>query len=301
MSPGCQHCYAERLWPKLEGARVKREGGKPRPFTDVQVYPDRLTRPLRWKRPRRIFVNSMSDLFHEDVPNQFVHNVFETMSHATRHTFQILTKRPQRMLDWFTDWTPNAFGLPFPPLPNVQLGVSIEDQETADERIPILLQTPAAVRFISAEPLLGPVNLIRLPAPREVIVEEFGQHGGEFTFNALTDRDDDHFFNRHPKIDWVIAGGESGPRARPSHPDWFRSLRDQCQAADVPFFFKQWGEWIDERPNRRSRISHPTLLRNDNSLDVLMWRVGKKIAGSCLDGREWKEYPKPREFRGDHP
>jgi protein gp37 len=121
-------------------------------------------------------------------------------------------------------------------LPNVWIGVTAENQEQADKRIPLLLQIPAAKRFVSVEPMLGPVDLTDVPVPQAV-------DNRGFSINALTDYDDEHFFNKHPKLDWVICGGESGPEARPVHPDWIRSLRDQCVRAEVPFLFKQWGEW----------------------------------------------------------
>jgi protein gp37 len=185
VSPGCKFCYAERLWPKVDAARVARTGDEPRRFTDVQTY-ERLETPLRWKKPRHIFVNSMSDLFHDDVDDIFLRNVFAVMAMARQHTFQVLTKRASRMREWVGAggraaevfdylrnselgyWAGSA-GLP-PlswPLPNVWLGVSVENQDMADQRIPQLLRTPAAVRFLSCEPLLGPIDLhpTWLPCP----------------------------------------------------------------------------------------------------------------------------------------
>ena len=219
VSPGCAHCYAERL--------SHRFGWTTRPWTarhalaNVQLHPDRLRQPLRWRHPRRVFVNSMSDLFHEQVPDAFLDQVFAGMALAPQHVFQVLTKRPRRAAAWWMDPVrcaritaavaalaerPLAAPLPWP-LPHVWLGVSAEDQRRAAERLPILTALPAAVRFVSCEPLLGPVDL-----------------------QPWLDR-----------LDWVIAGGESGPGARPCDPDWVRALRDQCAAAGVPFFFKQWG------------------------------------------------------------
>lgn len=154
VSQGCKHCYAERVFP-----RAYAKTG--RCFTDVRTHPERLDQPLRWKKPRRVFVNSMSDLFHEDVPDEFIDKVWEIMANAPDHTFQILTKRPARMLAWTGGVDAGKWPmwlLPWP-LPNVWLGVSVEDQATADERIPPLLRTAAAVRFISLEPCLGPVDL----------------------------------------------------------------------------------------------------------------------------------------------
>jgi protein gp37 len=280
VSDGCKHCYAERDWARLAAPRAKPNIYTGRDFTDVRCHPERLDQPLRWTKPRRIFVNSMSDLFHEDIPSEFIAAVFHRMAMAPQHIFQILTKRPERMLNFLTG------GLAFEkPLPNVWLGVSCEDQATADERIPLLLQTPAAVRFISAEPLLGPIDLwpwvnINLPS-------RWPRHA---------------YAPRGPFLDWLIAGGESGPRARPSHPDWFRSLRDQCQAAGVPFFFKQWGEWapftyIDENRKALLRIGYSKheeereCVVGEHSAAINMRRVGKKAAGRSLDGRTWDEYP----------
>jgi protein gp37 len=288
VSPGCKHCYAERLWPKVEGSRVKREGGAPRAFTDVRCHPERLDAPLHWRTPRRIFVNSMSDLFHEDVPSQFIGKIFAVMAVAKSHTFQILTKRPQRMCDVLAEgvvgpvkgeadqtafeiqrekngnrvWTSLRW-----PLPNVWLGVSVEDQATADERIPLLQQTPAAVRFVSYEPALGPVDW---------------RH--EWLAGLLDD-----WLNPRPRIDQIIAGGESGPNARPPHPEWFRSSKEQCQAAGVAFFFKQWGEWA---PDCRCGRDYPckTIDRPPPGKGV-MFRCGKRRAGRLLDDREHNEYP----------
>lgn len=205
VSPGCQHCYAERL--------SHRFGWTTKPWTapyaadNVQLHPERLAQPLRWRQPRRIFVNSMSDLFHDQVPDAFLVEVFATILRAPQHTFQVLTKRPARMRSWMQD-PPRALvrpdGLGWPP-PNLWLGVSVEDQRRAQERLPLLASTPAAVRFVSCEPLLGPVDLAVWLAG----------------------------------LDWVIVGAESGPDARPMDDAWVRTLRDQCQMAGVAFWFKQ--------------------------------------------------------------
>lgn len=288
VSQGCKNCYAERDWKRLSAMPQTVYFG--RKFTDVATHNDRLGQPLRWKRPRRIFVNSMSDLFHLDVPDDFIERVFAVMAHAKQHTFQVLTKRPDRMRH-VARYIADINGRP---LPNVWLGVSVEDQETADERIPILLDTPAAVRWISAEPLLGPINL-------------------------------------HERLDWVVAGGESGPNARPMHPDWLRSLRDQCNAAGVDFLFKQWGEWhtkafltstgepvfrqfdsfqhwvnkartwvnggicLDKNGAELKNGGDMMRARNEDRFPVtIMHRVGKRAAGRLLDGRTWDEYPEAR-------
>ena len=275
VSEGCRNCYAERVLPRTGQS-----------FDKVVCHPDRLDAPLHWKRPIRIFVNSLSDLFHEDVPDEFIAKVFLTMISAKRHTFQILTKRPRRMLD-LLEKPSAAFPLAMmvgDVLPNVWLGVSCEDQHTADERALLLSQTPAAVRFISAEPLLGPISL------KGYIGELWfcNKCGfvGESTQDGKGFHDRCNYFagKQRPLLDWVIVGGESGPMARPMHPDWARSLRDQCQAAGVPFFFKQCGEWREE-PNMPDEHAHVF------SDGTRMGRPGKKAAGRMLDGRTWDEMP----------
>jgi protein gp37 len=261
VSPGCKHCYAETFSERWRGI-------KGHPFEqgfDLRLVPEALDKPLRWKKPRKIFVNSMSDLFHEDVPNEYIAAVFGVMAACPQHTFQVLTKRAKRMREWFaeaarrgetnhstaTGWclahasqrlgnpshefAPGA--LPAWPLPNVHLGVSVEDQERADERIPPLLHTPAAVRWISAEPLLGPVDL----GPPHDMAHE--------SCEAV--------------LDWVVVGAESGRHNRLMRPEWVRSLRDQCTRADIAFFYKQ-----DATP------------------------AGRKIKLPVLDGRQWQEYPR---------
>lgn len=287
VSQGCKNCYAERVFPRAY---------KEREFTDVVCHPERLDQPLRWKRrPRKIFVNSMSDLFHEAVPDEFIADVVRIIRLAKWHTFQVLTKRPERMF------------VPSTPINNLWLGVSVEDQQTAIERIPLLLKTFAAVRFVSYEPALGPVNLRHLDCD--------GHGSQEFLqINALTGRHSDmgRPVEMLPHLDWVIAGGESGPNARPAHPDWFRSVRDQCQSAGVPFFFKQWGEWAPV-PRDDSLPGKPRMVRggdanveisghcemfnrddlsvNNEMIGTPMRRVGKNSSGAFLDGREWKEFP----------
>lgn len=216
VSPGCAHCYAETFAERWRGI----PGHPYEQGFDLRLWPERLGKPLEWKRPRLIFVNSMSDLFHEDIPFDFVVQVFKTMVRAEHHTFQILTKRHERLAELAGD-------LPWPP--NVWMGVSIENRRFV-HRADFLRRTPAAVKFISAEPLLGRLD------------------GLEFD-----------------GIDWVIAGGESGPGHRPVKPDWVRDVRDRTVDAGVPFFFKQWG---GHRP---------------------------KTNGRELDGRIWDEMPPARE------
>jgi len=270
VSPGCANCYIERTPPFRMNGRKFERGAIP-----VQLHRDRLEDPLHWKKPQRVFVNSLSDLFHDDVDDLFILEAFLVMAMASEHTFQVLTKRPERMQrllsaqfmprlwDRLTEKGGNKslFSPDMWPLPNVWLGVSVENQHFADERIPLLLRTPAAVRFLSCEPLLGRLAL----AP--------------FLPETLGDL-------RSSGIDWVIAGGESaGPPARSlvevgairrmvgtkfdriwrpkaDRLEWVREIRDQCAAAGVPFFFKQWGG----APRNTS-------------------------GGELLDGREWREFP----------
>lgn len=302
VSAGCKNCYAYTLHDmrhkaKLEGKKLPDQYLKP--FNHVQIFPDRLRDPLSWKKPGKVFVNSVSDLFHDDVPFEFIGRVWETMGAAHWLTFQILTKRPKRMLEYF-QWCKGEMkragldewwkGINI--LPNVWLGVSVEDQRVADERIPLLLQVPAAVRFLSCEPLLGPVDLrkyLRLSRFKEDYEAMVKQCGGE-------DRIPDHLrWNKElpPMLHWVIGGGESGPRARPCEPDWARALRDDCRMAGVAFFWKQWGEW---GPYNMSRDLPEEMIKllNPKCMDKPMRRHGKKLAGRLLDGREHNEYPGPQ-------
>lgn len=272
VSPGCDHCYAIRTAhrfqehpnPAVASAYAGTEADGD--WTGrVNLVESRRDLPLTWKRPRRIFVNAQSDLFHDQVPDEFIARVWAVMALAPRHTFQILTKRHGRMRsllaspDFHASVSRKVRGhvtlRPLDghgdeaarwPLPNVWLGVSVEDQKRADLRIPALLDTPAAVRWISAEPLLGPVDII----------------------NGLGD-------SWLTGIDWIVVGGESGPGSRPMHPEWARSLRDQCEVAPVPFLFKQWGDYL-----YRGDLDNGTFVR-----------VGKGRAGRILDGRTWDEYP----------
>ena len=208
VSPGCAHCYAETFAERFRGV----PGHPFQQGFDIKLWPARLSLPLKWIDSRRIFVNSMSDLFHEAVPDEFIDQIFDVMRRSSQHIFQVLTKRPERMLDWTRshfltgNGTKNEKGV-WPA--HVWLGVSVENQ-LYTSRIKYLQQTPALIRFLSVEPLLGPVNL-----------EGSSLKG----------------------IHWVIVGGESGPRARPIRPEWVLKIREQCEKHDVPFFFKQWGAY----------------------------------------------------------
>mgnify|MGYP000879394017 CR=1 FL=1 len=329
VSEGCRHCYAEGVAARFSGPGQPYEGlakfvdHKPRWTGEILFIEDVLTQPLRWKKPRKIFVNSMSDLFHEKVQDEWLDRAFAVMALTPQHTYQVLTKRPDRMLEWFKsrgEWPLMSMlfdGLPYTlgekaflrssyanigdipwPLPNVWLGVSVEDQKTADERIPILLETPAAVRWLSMEPLLGPVNLTRIHFRNDQgNMEEWDALDAHPMPNSvepgspIIGADD-------PVIDWVVVGGESGPNARPTHPDWIRLIRDQCQTAGVPFFFKQWGEWspvqyVSDTGKALLKVSCDG--KKETLLDgVNLKRLGKKASGRLLDGREWNEYPEVR-------
>lgn len=293
VSEGCRNCYAFdlhglRYKAKLEGKQLPEQYLKP--FKEIQLFRDRLDQPYRWKRPRRIFVNSLSDLFHPDVPFDFIGQVFSVMGYNDHHTFMVLTKRPARMLEffkWYQDISKDPETESTEPfiLPNVWIGVTVENQQAADERIPLLLQTPASVRFLSCEPLLGEVNLgkwLMSPgwAPSYYDPDNIHGHPNAEPTNEY--------------INWVIVGGESGSKARPMLEDWARGLRDQCQAAIVPYFFKQRGEWMDfQEATCPDRLPASVLRRSPVATydGTEMIRVGKWAAGRMLDGRTWDEFP----------
>jgi len=368
VSDGCTRCYAEGQAHRFSGPGKPYEGltkmtshgvawtGK------VITVPEMLGVPLQWKKPARIFVNSMSDLFHESIPEKFIAEVFGVMAvcgarepgdperggqfggkyskkrgwHNLKgpHTFQVLTKRPERMHSLLTSsrfreavasaayrWAHNQrdagylahqigqreeYARCYPPgrmwpLSNVWLGVSVEDQATADERIPLLLQTPAAVRWISAEPLLGPIDFEALPCGDALHTCEGCRDTGVDDGTPCT------LCAGLGRLHWVVTGGESGPKARPSHPDWFRSLRDQCAAAAVPFLFKQHGAWVQcDTEVHADERGHEVYPREESLLDTLppdrkytvieahgaeFMKLGKKTAGRTLDGRTHEEYP----------
>ncbi len=268
VSPGCANCYAERI--------TNRFGG-PGAFDKVVLHPERLEMPLHWKRPRMVFVNSMSDLFHEDVPFKFIKKVWDVMGNwetSPKHTFQILTKRPKRMLE-FTQWMAGADHVSIAEWPrNVWLGVSVENQRMADERIPLLLRVPAAVRFVSVEPLLGPICL------QQIITKEFGL---SLKKDVLEGRDyhldDDCQWTQAPKLDWVIVGGESGPGARQFYLEWARDLIAQCKKAMVPCFMKQLGS---NAMFRNTAGSHQYKTKDNKGGDPSEWMWDLRI----------REYPK---------
>lgn len=255
-SEGCEHCYARAIHERFNAE----------PFSTVTLHPDRLTQPLRWRKPRVVFANSMSDLFHEDVPDEFLFAVWDVMRQCESDKFLILTKRAARMRDFVLRLRFDSRGsgrvyltgdpmnrhdgyclgaghLGCSGMQHVWLGVTAENQQRADERIPLLLQTPAAGRFVSIEPMLGPVDLQRMP-----LVAGMGYGWA----NPLDGRHPSLTTNgnRGPSIDWIIAGGESGPKARPCHIEWLRSVVQQSKAAGVPVFVKQLGARILVRNDR---------------------------------------------------
>lgn len=306
LSTGCKNCYAEKLWPRLNAPGQPYEG---RLFTDIKCHPDRLLHPMSWRTPAKIFVNSMSDLFHEDVPDQFILDVFNVIRrcHITDrgHIFQILTKRPERMADFCSRLRFNGLAndgkgrlwLCYDPadrsayslmpqhgctgLTNLWMGVSVENQETANERIPHLLKTPAHVRWLSVEPLIGEINLNQ--------------------------------WLENKAINWCVVGGESGHKARPMHPVWALSIKNQCKKHNVPFLFKQWGTFKPIANYYSESLNDDTLAGADiyplhivnrdgdfwrTEFDgqppascVIMKKTSKKKSGRTLDGEIYNEYP----------
>lgn len=348
VSEACRNCYAEvmnkrGLFTGLPYARQFRD--------EVEIFLGEvaLLAPLKWKKPRKIFVCSMTDLFADFVPDEMIDKIFAVMAGSPQHTFQVLTKRPERMRAYMSALVCGGGYRPYVrrpgwkardprdgdrlllldagqtwPLRNVWLGVTVENQKTADERVPHLLATPAAIRFLSCEPLLGPIDLRQLRIADE-------PHSR--THDALSGISSDTPWGyvrsgiadpmSRGKLDLVITGGESGPHARPMHPDWARSLRDQCVAAGVPFFFKQWGEYLPvgqwlpgygqvhgatavkrgrmklhfggtpKQPPKHAFAERGVWFASTPD-GRLAFRVGKKRAGRLLDGREWSEFP-PRD------
>lgn len=351
VSPGCGGpgdaggCYAEELAARFSGTNTKtgapmwghgyasmvpRAGGGVayRWTGKVGLVHSMLDLPLRWRKPRMIFVNSTSDLFHERLPRSDIALVVAHIVASYWHAHQVLTKRPQRARELFNDpafWEEvEAYvhaldaeaeerGLYDPlarrtddwracvpevdeqnPPPNLWLGTSVEDQERADQRIPILLETPAATRFLSIEPLLGPVTLHPKDKIWEMLSQWYSKDGFDDTGSQPPRERNTTLL---PNVDWVICGGESGEKARPMHPDWVRSLRDECARASIPFFFKQWGEWAPTEDDADELIGvDPEVAEHDCAFSMLdaqrMRRVGKARAGHMLDGRPHQEFPR---------
>jgi protein gp37 len=321
VSPGCDHCYAMTMAKRLKGmgSAKYQNDGDPRtsgPGFGVTPHHDVIAAPLKWRKPKRIFVNSMSDLFHAEIPWYFLDEAFGVMAVAHQlhgHTFQILTKRHSNMRSYFRGvmrklpggymgttrqaiagaahrWAidrVNAGALsdaiedgPAWPLPGIWLGVSVEDQKWADIRIPALLETPAAVRWLSCEPLLGALNLQAYLNGMAYASTAMGRGAGGQTMT------------QGPGLDWVVVGGESGKGARPMEPSWATSLRDQCLVAGVPFFFKQWGEYVPPDHMTDDTFMSWDVENGTSAYDRDQpWRVGKKAAGRLLDGELHDAYP----------
>jgi protein gp37 len=327
VSEGCRNCYAEGINRRLGTGLDFKPGHR----KDIEIFLDEkmLLAPLKWKKPRMIFVASMTDLFADFVKDEWIDRVFAVMALCPQHRFQVLTKRARRMREYVAQrHSRNEVELAaerikpskdFPvspkwcfewPLPNTWLGISAEDQPNADERIPDLLQTPAAVRFVSLEPLLGAIAIWPWLHDSDCDLQE---HGAAGTCTCSEPRED--------RVDWVIVGGESGRNARPMHPDWARSIRDQCQAAGVPFFMKQWGEWLIGEPGEEEYLTAfqdgSDFANISDGADIMLdaacehrgapnhlwknyWasgdghllkRAGKKAAGRLLDGKRHDRMP----------
>lgn len=325
-SDGCRNCYAERLnlnrrglafgtglpyKPGHEQAAGSAEGATGTQKDSIEIFLDdkTLAQPLRWRRPRTIFVCSMTDLFGAFVPDAMIDRVFAVAALCPQHTFIVLTKRSARMreylsqdymtlrilqdgteseleaagINWNHLWNDRhsqaIMGANTWPLPNVWLGVSAERQQEADERIPDLLATPAAIRFASLEPLLGPIDLTSICTGHYFIdaLLGFKYHDAPEGVHSATDP--------CARLDWVIVGGESGPDARPANPQWYRDLQYQCFIANVPFFFKQWGAWVSV-----SEVAGegPHFKFEDGRT---VRRLTKKAAGRLLDGVEHNGWP----------
>ena len=343
ISPGCTNCYAMSEAFRLEHyLKVPQYAGTTQEVNGKRVWTGKmnlaetaLEKPLQRQKPTMYFVNSMSDLFHEDVPDDWIDHIFAVMALCPQHTFQVLTKRSARMREYlgsdqsnFQSWLSMAIvdeglGHPRPiwPLPNLWLGVSTENQEQANARIPDLLATPAAIRFVSVEPMLGPVDLTDLCNGHYFMdaLRGFEWHDnpdGVPSFRSIPPGPHPRLGEPAAHLNWVICGGESArgkQRARPMHPEWARSLRDRCTDANVPFFFKQWGDWapcrheLDDygRWRGQGRKPHMELVEGRKEcgyycsdehghvdhMSAVMKLVGKKRAGNHLDGRQHLEMP----------
>jgi protein gp37 len=342
-SPACDHCYAEVMAKRLKAMGVKgyETGFKP------GIIPHAIEKGLRWKKPRRIFITSMGDLFHRHIPCDYIAAVFGMMAATQWHMYQILTKRSARMLEFF-DWLAGGRSKPVDivlehldhrlerngrtkkeimqlvdaqdkiawPLPNVEVGVTAENQEQLDRRIWDLRNTPAAMHFLSIEPMLGPMDIRKhLWLVCESWPAKYRSAKDARNAGAKVKRSPQKLMLSDVAatlIDWVIVGGESGPHARPMHPMWVQDIRDQCVESNTPFLFKAWGEWLPDsqrhevdvsfahrigfvdHAGRMDELCDPSDGITENPPWQKLWRVGKKEAGAMLDGREWKELPHPR-------
>ncbi len=273
-SPGCDNCYAEKMAQRQIAMGNKAYDGvvDANGWTDqINFQPNQLEKITKWRKPRRIFIGSMTDCFHENAQSVWIFDLLDNICRLPHHTFMILTKRPDKMFRRMHHYY-SVFGdqeKSCNPFSNLWLGVTVCNQQEADEKIPILLQTPAAKRFVSVEPMLEAVDL----------------------WNN-NDHSHNHLYKYTILPDWVICGGETGPKARPMHPDWVRSLRDQCIDSNVPFFFKQWGAYAEKSTffNLKT-VECSGKLWIDFDPDTSVCRVGKKAAGCLIDGREWKQFP----------
>jgi len=291
ISDGCQNCWAARLaatrlkhHPLYEGLTTRRSDGSYRWTGEIRLDYDEIFKPLHWHKPRTVFVTSTSDLFHYRVPDTYIKKeIWSVMVDCKQHTFLLLTKRPTRAFELLESHTP------WPK--NIWLGVTAENQQYAEERIPVLLQIPAAVRFVSCEPLLGPIQFHSMGTDTDCL-----------DILSSTRWNENGIMNI-PKVDWIITGGETGSRARPMHPYWARSLRNQCQVAGMSYFHKQNGEFMEVIDNFRD---NDTVLMHDGKVlgryDVwadkiiekgytVVRRVGKKQAGHLLNGKEYHQWP----------
>jgi protein gp37 len=305
ISEACQNCYAVRMANRFKGTKKYHGLVENGDWTGrINYWPNDLKKPFQWEKPRRIFVNSMGDLFHGSLFNgdypggEWLRDIFNVMDIARHHQYLILTKRPDNMKRYLECSRINLKD----DYPHVWVGVTAENQPRLEDRVTILLQIPAAVRFVSVEPMLGPINLRHMDVERH--------HPVWCMIDALTGKHTD--MGRPcpdvPKLDWVICGGETGPGSRPMHPDWIRLLRDQCVAADVPFFFKSWGDWepSEIRPEIDTcyhKISDGKVAGYTSTAKHHWWGgswgdgkplsvwVGKKKSGREIDGRTWDQLP----------
>ena len=290
ISQGCKNCYAETMAHRLAHMRMNQNEHLPE-YENVIDWKTKgwngkthfvesaLDKPLNRKKPTMYFVCSMGDLFHESVPFEWIDKVIDVIRWTKQHTFQILTKRPERMKEYFNNHVPNKYLMDNGNyLDNLWIGVTAENQQQANKRIPLLLQIPAKVRFVSIEPMLSEVEISSWLYP-------------EFIISTVETSLDDSSQSKvlQNDIHWVICGGESGHNARPMHPDWVRSLRDQCKDANVPFFFKQWGKYcmVEQLPDDIYDLIDLSYMG-----EGIYYNFGKKKAGSLLDGKEYKQYPK---------
>lgn len=304
VSDGCKFCYAESMDNRWQGGHWG-PGSTRREMSESYWK-----KPLKWNKdaeksgkPAKVFCASMADVF-EGHPDTIVHlqRLFILIENTPHLIWQLLTKRPENILELVPDYWKGHFPT------NVWIGTSVENQAVADQRIPYLLQVPSVVKFLSCEPLLGPLDLTEYMTLTEEncwgtdLSEKRGWGYDEWSGGFTGPSCKDSCYDAKSGIDWVIAGGESGHHARPVHPDWVRSLRDQCQAAGVAYFFKQWGEWIqydhDMGDNTRplgmfqdNLFRHGNIVWDYRKESVHMAKVGKKLAGRLLDGKEYNEFP----------